>query len=151
MVESSVADAVGRTVAEGTGAAPLRRGSPFATAARTTTRNAGGESHVLPAPPSGTRYPRHFAASVGAVLALLLAAASLVLTVAFPLGALLMAGVALVMGCWGLFGHRRGLATAGLVLACIALATSGLSSLVEGYTYVYGVPPWESYDPRGIR
>jgi hypothetical protein len=123
----------------------VRRGSPFAVAsvrpaAAVTGQPAIPHSYYGPA----TNYPRHAAAIGGAIAALLLGVLSLVGAFYIPLGALITSVVGLVMGAWGLYSERRGVAIAGLLLCCVALTLASYNGAVELYTHINGHSPWEA-------
>jgi hypothetical protein len=90
------------------------------------------------------RSTHRFAASLGGAIAVVLSLAALPIAFASPVAASVMGAIALAMGCWGLHGKRRGLATVGLLLACISLSISGLNGIVHSYTHIYGAAPWQA-------
>ncbi len=81
----------------------------------------------------------------GAVASLCLGVLSFLFSY-FTWMALIPAIVGLAMGIWGLYSMRRGLALAGVVLCCLALAISGFNGLVDLYTFRYGHSPWDTPD-----
>ena len=60
----------------------------------------------------------------------------------FPLGALIVSVVGLIMGVWGIYSRRRGAAIMGLLICCVSFAFAGFNGAVELYTYVHGVSPF---------
>jgi hypothetical protein len=146
----ATAEVVGEEVSDT--AEPIRRGSPFAESkqkvdspsSRGPDRPATAAAHGSPLT---TRYPTHLASAVGALLSFLLGLLSLFIAFAFPTGALITAAAGVGMGCWGLYSERRGLAIAGLLASCIALAVAGFNAAVDLYTFLHGVPPWQPVDP----
>ncbi len=123
----------------------VRRGSPFASspphaAATTTVPPAKPQSYY--GPPAS--YPRHAAAIGGAIAALLLGVLSLLGAFYIPVGGLITSVVGLVMGVWGLYSERRGVAIAGLLLCCVALAIAGFNGTIELYTWINGHGPWDA-------
>ena len=144
-------DAGAPAVAEVIGRGPartqkrIRRGSPFASSA---TRSQDGSLEPGTASrPFVVRPPGSFAATVGAALSCVLGVISLLVGTGFPAGGMLTAAAGVGMGCWGLTSERRGLATLGLVLCCLALTVAGFHLLIELYTFVYGVGPFETALP----
>jgi hypothetical protein len=65
----------------------------------------------------------------------------------FPVGALIVTSLGLVMGIWGVYSRKRGAAILGLLICCVAFATAGFNGAVELYTYAHGVSPFETYVP----
>jgi len=124
----------------------LKRGSPFAAPAHSSSQSERG---LRPERAPFTARPRRNAApAVGAALSLVLGAISLLIAFTFPTGGLITAVAGVGTGCWGLYSERRGLATAGLVLSCLALAFAGFNTVVDLYTYVYGFEPWGTISPE---
>ncbi len=66
-----------------------------------------------------------------------------------PVGAIDTALLGIAMGVWGLFGKRRRLAMAGLVLCGVVLAFSSFSAAISLYRAIHGVSPWELDVPNG--
>ena len=151
------------TVAEASGEAVptnIRRGSPFIAAAQWSPapRTSNGPENptaaarvtqatsAQPSADSADRYSEHVVSIVAAVLSVVLGLASVVLCFYFPIGALAVAVVGLAMGVWGLYSDRRGVAVIGVILCCIALSFGGFRSVVQLYTNIYGISPWQSED-----
>ena len=123
----------------------IRRGSPFAASA--TSSSGGSFSPDSLTRPFVVGAPRSAAPAVGAALSCVLGLVSFAVGFGFSAGGLVTAAVGVGMGCWGLTSHRRGLATLGLVLCCLALTVSGFLAVVDLYTQIYGVSPFETGIP----
>lgn len=121
---------------------PMRRGSPFRSAA-TAGEGDSMTEFALSERPSATKYPKYGGASVGSVLAITLGLLGLGLANLIPVASLLIAGVGLGMGIWGLNSKKRRAALFGLVLCCLAVTLSGFFSAAEVYRAIHGVTPWE--------
>jgi hypothetical protein len=89
------------------------------------------------------RYPRVSAAGGGAIAALVLGLMSFVIGF-FSVGAAVTALVGLMMGIWGLYSPRRGVALTGILLCCVAMAIAGFNGIVSLYEFQHGYKPWES-------
>ena len=100
-------------------------------------------------PKAVPNHPSYGANAGGAIAALVLGGMSFVFSYFTPL-ALVPAVVGLAMGIWGLYSTRRGMALAGVVLCCIAMAISGFNGLVALYTLQHGYAPWEAPDDSGM-
>lgn len=130
-----------------------RVGSPFAATAAMPATGQAPPPTAFPALPA--RYPRHSASVGGATAALVLGILSLVASF-FTAGALVIAALGLAMGVWGLYSTRRGLAIAGIVLCCIALAMASFTGVVALYEMQHGYKPWatpsavDSVDDYGL-
>jgi hypothetical protein len=118
----------------------IRRGSPFASADRHSNDASLQEGQQFR--PYSVYVPRNGAAGVGAALSSLLGPTSLLMNLGFPTGALVVGLIGVGVGCWGLTSERRGLATCGLVLCCLAVAVAGFLVVVDLYSSVYGVNPF---------
>ncbi|MFV2067515.1 MAG: hypothetical protein ACC645_11085 [Pirellulales bacterium] len=123
----------------------IHRGSPFATSSIRSNDDSPPPSDADR--PFLVRTPRGAAPAVGAALSLVLGLVSLLIGFGFPAGGVVTAVVGVSMGCWGLTSDRRGLATFGLVLCCLALSVSGFYAVVDAYSYFYGVDPFETAIP----
>jgi len=129
------------------GAAPtagMRRGSPF----RAKEKETGADDDLatgnqLGASPQPTQYPKNMAASVGPTLAIALGGISLCLAYPIPLAGLIVAGVGLGLGIWGLYSKRHFAAIIGMLLCCVAITISGFFGAAEVYQAIHGVSPWE--------
>ncbi len=118
---------------------PVRFGSPFAISA-----DAPGHSAVTAGNRTGVqpRYPKNAAAIGGAIASVVLGILSLIVSL-YTFLALPVSILGMLMGIWGLYSHRRGLAMVGLVLCCFALILSGFHGSVALFESIYGMKPWE--------
>jgi hypothetical protein len=114
-----------------------RVGSPFA-----ASNGAGSRPLFYEPPPPPPMYPRHVAAVGGAIGALVLGILSLI--GCFFTNAALVTGIlGLVMGVWGLYSTRRGIAVAGLLVCFLAMSISSFNGAVELYVRMYGEHPFK--------
>ena len=124
-----------------------RRGSPFA--------KPGSDSSLpdinVDTVPRLPEYPRNAGAIGGTVVAIGLGVIGFGLAFVFPVGALIVSLLGLVMGIWGVYSKRRSAAIVGLLICCVAFATAGFNGAVELYTYVHGVSPFETYVPVTVQ
>lgn len=122
----------------------LRRGSPF----RQKTDAPQDESPhgtELGAPPRATIYPKHVAASVGSTVAITLGLLSLILGYFVPLAGVIVAGIGIGMGVWGLSSTRRRSAIVGLLLCCLAITFSGFFGAAQVYQMIHGDNAFDAY------
>jgi len=123
-----------------------RRGSPFAQPGSDRSAHVDRDTKV-DAGPRLPEYPRNAGAIGGAVVAIALGSIGFGLAFVFPVGALIVTSLGLVMGIWGVYSRKRGAAILGLLICCVAFATAGFNGAVELYTYAHGVSPFETYVP----
>lgn len=121
--------------------AAVRRGSPFAGQAPTIPPGHPlSDKSPLPkavGPPHVPAVPQ-----LAAIASVSVALIALFVSFSIPIAASLLSLFALGCGIGGLFGPRRTLAMAALVLACGVLGWSGLQTLVQVYEWLYGVHPF---------
>ena len=125
-----------------------RRGSPFA---KSGSASAASHESRVDTGPRLPDYPRNAGAIGGTVVAIALGAIGFGLAFVFPVGALIVSLLGLVMGVWGVYSKRRGAAIVGLLICCIAFATAGFNGAVGLYTYMHGVSPFETYVPVTVQ
>lgn len=114
-----------------------RVGSPFA-----ASNGAGAKPLFYEPPPPPPMYPRNVAAVGGAIGALVLGILSLI-GCFFTNAALITGILGLVMGVWGLYSTRRGVAVAGLLVCFLAMSISSFNGAVELYVRMYGEHPFK--------
>lgn len=138
--EVDVAESGDRAAANGF--RPTRVGSPFgaATASSQTTR---WEST------SSKERSRSDAAVGGAIAVLFLGVISPIATMYEPYVALVIAGLGVPVGIWGVYSKRRLIAVVGLILCCLTFAVATVQSAAKVYTRVYGVSPWDATSDDG--
>ncbi len=133
--------------------APIRRGSPFAdpAVARTGRAVAGAAARLSYAPALTANYPQHTAATGGAIGALVLGVLSLLSSFfvrgvgsVFVFAPVFLAMIGIGMGVWGLYSEKRGVALAGLLFCCVALAVAGFFGAVVLFEEINGYSPFES-------
>lgn len=119
----------------------IYHGSPFAPLA-------GQRPPETPskAPAAAPIYPQNAAASGGAIASFCLGLMSLSVAAIFwsaPVVALILAILGICMGIWGMFSNRRGFAGVGLALCIAAFGWSGFMGVVQVYTMIHGVSPFQ--------
>ena len=117
---------------------PIRIGSPF---------SAADDAPPIRRPLAQPRSIQRTWALGGGIGSLLLGLISIVATWYIPYGPLFTSTLGLLLGIWGLYAERRGPAVIGLFLCCISLAISGFFTVVEVYTHIKGVSPFEVLSP----
>lgn len=122
----------------------LRRGSPFVRNA-TTLRVAGAQKverkeapPTVNSPPASDAVGPQFASLVAVGLAVVAWGVSF----RVPIASVCLALFVIVLGVWGLFGSRRGVAIFALLLGCTALAWGAFGTVVQIYQMMYGVHPF---------
>ena len=125
-----------------------RVGSPFAAAgdaAYTVPRMATRVPDAVEMPV----YPRHAAATGGAIAAFVLGILSVLGVLLLvsgwfltAIGVLSTSILGIGLGIWGTYSKRRGYAIAGLLLCCLTLSISGFYCTQELYIAIYGRNPW---------
>lgn len=97
-----------------------------------------------PLSPRPTHYPRHTAATGGALGAVVLGIFSIAGAFFTALGAVVTALLGIAMGVWGLYSQWRGVAMFGLVLCCIAMILAGVFGAIELFIYINGSEPFDA-------
>ena len=139
-LEATVLDEATATVVELRG---TRRGSPFAKDAA-TLRAVGGKKPAREESPPVARpiASESVGSQFASIVAVGLAAVAWGVSFRVPIAGVCLAFFVVVLGIWGLFGTRRGVAIFALLLGCTALAWGAFGTLVQIYQMLYGVHPF---------